>query len=168
MSAGALRDRDRASIRAYLEQHADLLTGRVLDFGSGKQPYRDVVERVGGVYVPFDRTDFPASTAEHDEQIPVGPFDAVICNQVVQYLDNPVRVLADLRRMMTPGAYLLMTGPTNWPIVEREDLWRFTPAGITRMLDGAGWVEIEAEQREVFVAECDARWPIGFQVKARA
>lgn len=167
----ALRDRDRASIRSYLENNAHQLiprgTGRVLDFGSGRQPYRDIIENIGE-YEPFDRTAFPGSCAQSTTPPPEGFYDAAICTQVVQYLAEPEVELEYLRSYIRPGGLLLMTGPTNWPIVEKEDLWRFTPAGITLVLERAGWNDIVAEQREVFVAEGDARWPIGFQVRATA
>lgn len=163
-----LRDRDGASIRAYLDANADLLTGRVLDYGSGRQPYRDIVESAGGAYVPFDSPDFPASLAELREPLPRGRFDACIITQIVQYLPDPVATLTTVRNLMLIDAPLLMTGPTNWPLVERLDLWRFTPAGITLVLERAGFSEIEAEERETFAAEADRRWALGFQVKARA
>jgi hypothetical protein len=43
----SLRDLERGSIRAFLESNQDKFGGRVLDFGSGQQPYRDVVIKAG-------------------------------------------------------------------------------------------------------------------------
>ena len=101
-----LRDRDRASIHAYLLENSDLLTGRVLDFGAGRQPYRDVIEGAGGEYVPYDRTAFPGSCAEADSPDPVGVFDAVVVTQVVQYLLAPVEEFRWMRSLVRPGGWL--------------------------------------------------------------
>lgn len=44
-----------------------------------------------------------------------------------------------------------MTGPTNWPEVESDDLWRFTIQGIGFLLDSAGFQQIEVASREAMM-----------------
>lgn len=160
-----MRERDGASIRSFLEANAADLTGRVLDFGAGRQPYRELVS---GEYVPFDGRDFPGSLAAEDTDIIRGSFDAIICTQVLQYVPHPQDTLAALLWSLNPGGVLLMTGPTNWPIVERDDLWRFTPKGIEALLRHVGFRDWHVEARESFQAETDSRWIIGWQARAVA
>ena len=164
-----LRDVERESIRAFVQSAADdgYFSGRVLDYGCGKQPYRDIVEAVGE-YVGYDHESFPAKVGDfsvgtnpiHDER-----FDAILCTQVVQYVPLypdtkyvPLFALDILLGQLhaalwsddygvEPGGHLVLTYPTNWPEVEAEDLHRFTKAGMERLLTEAGFEIVRHERR---------------------
>jgi SAM-dependent methyltransferase len=146
-----MRELERASIREFVEANAILMSGRlVLDLGCGLQPYRDVVERAGGKYVGFDRPYFSGSVVSD----PVGmspttasSWDIVLCTQVIQYVKQPGEWLLEIRDSLSADGCLLMTGPTNWPVVEQEDLRRYTPAGITYELEQAGFSEVKVSPR---------------------
>lgn len=123
-----IRDAYESAIRRFMEAHSGLLTGRVLDFGAGKpgtcrvpQPYRDLVS---GEYLPFDKGD----------EMPAAPFDAVMANQVLQYLPDPVSQLRSFARDLKPGGHFVATYATNWAEAEQTDLWRITKAGMERAL----------------------------------
>lgn len=105
-----LRERERESIAAFVQQAADdgYLSGRVLDYGCGRQPYRGIVESAGGEYFGFDLPGFPANvsgervvpagydlaieenhghmTALHEWTRKQGELDCVLCTQVIQYI----------------------------------------------------------------------------------
>lgn len=132
-----LRQLESHSLAEFVASCALLFRGRVLDFGCGKQPYRFIVEGGGAKYVGFDAPGFPASVAEAE----TGPldwarvtWDAILCTQVVQYVPDVAFLLETFWDALSPDGHLILTGPTNWPVVEREDLWRFTPAGISQLL----------------------------------
>lgn len=165
----SLREDEAAAIRSFLEHHADLLRGEVLDYGSGRQPYRDIVERAGAVYHPYDSAGFPASTATGEDTgtVAYAPFDAVVCTQVLQYVPQPRLTVGVLHSLLKINGWLLMAGPTNWPIVEREDLWRFTPAGARALLWEAGFQDIQVSQRQAVNFEGE-RWCVGWAAIARA
>lgn len=189
-----LRDIERDSIRAFVQSAADdgYLSGRVLDYGCGKQPYRDIVEAAGAEYVGYDHESFPAKVGDfsvdtdptHSER-----FDAVLCTQVVQYIplyrderytpDSSLPVILDrLRSVLRLGTFdqrenghLVLTYPTNWPEVEPEDLHRFTKAGMERLLTEAGFEVVKHELRAevLFGFERDSvRVALGYGVVARA
>jgi hypothetical protein len=151
-----LRDLEAASIKRFVEKAAaeGYLSGRVLDYGCGRQPYRDIVEAAGGEYVGYDRVEFPGNVSGENfgENAEVGRFDwqAILCTQVVQYVPLVMVLLrgfkTDLER--TSGA-LVMTYPTNWPEVEAEDLHRFTKAGMEAMLERVGFEVVLHEVRHV-------------------
>lgn len=154
-----LRELERESIRAFVQSAADegYLSGRVLDFGCGRQPYREIVETAGGEYLGFDSPRFPASTTS-ELHVPDWPhaYDATLCTQVLQYVPNPMTALHQIGNGLRPiyhGAdrekarHLVMTYPTNWPEVEPEDLHRFTKAGMERLLTEAGFTIIRHEER---------------------
>lgn len=134
----SLRNIERGSIRDFLRKNRDHLTGRVLDFGCGDQPYRDVVIEAGGRYFGYDQSWFPGSVVKEN----VGPdfpmanpeWDSVICTQVIQYVTYPPALIRMLKLGLKDGGHLLITGPTNWPVVEQEDLWRFTARGVGMLL----------------------------------
>lgn len=152
-SGDPIRQIERASIRAFMEQHREHLRGRVLDFGAGKQPYRDLAQ---GEYVPFEQGD----------ESPEGPFDAIMCNQVVQYLPGLWGYLKAFLDDLRPGGRLLMTYPTNWPEVEASDYGRFTKAGMALLLESVGFT-IEAHQMRAQVVLGHNSFALGYGVVCR-
>lgn len=151
----AIRQVERASIRAFLETHREYLRGRVLDLGAGEQPYRDLVE---GEYVPYEKGD---------RNIPAGPFNAVLCTQVLQYVDAPANFLrwgawAGLAR----GGHLVLSYPTAWDEVEVADLWRFTKYGMEKVMRDIGFVLV-AHERRAEVAIDNFKFPLGYGLIAR-
>ena len=166
-----IRELERDSIRDFLTAHETLLTGRVLDLGCGKQPYRDIIERNCRTYHPWDHVDLPASVYDGDPMsLPSGKFDAIVSTQVLQYVVD-VRSWLKLRHVdLDNGGHLLLTGPTNWPIVEVEDLWRWTPAGIATELQRAGFhpEKIRAGVRAAVVWPGQSeKWPLGWWAVAQ-
>jgi SAM-dependent methyltransferase len=145
-----IRQVERASIRAFMEKYRGLLRGRVLDFGAGTRPYQDLVD---GEYVPLEQGDWFGP----------GPFDAVMCNQVAQYLGDPSAALDEIACRLRQGGRLVMTYPTNWPEVEETDLWRFTKAGMTHLLEGAGFTILAHDLRAELVSGAN-RFALGYGV----
>lgn len=152
-----LVDVERASIRGFLERHQRHLRGRVLDYGCGlpercfrPQPYRDLVD---GEYVGYDVTGYPE---------PHGRFDTVLCTQVLQYVPEPRLLLARFRGLANR---LVLTYPTHWAEVEAADNWRFTRAGMDRLLTASGW-HTESHEERWAVQLGDVRWTGGYGVVA--
>lgn len=152
-AADPIRQVERASIRAFMEKHRGYLKGRVLDFGAGKQPYKDLVE---GEYVPYEK----------DGALPGGYFDAVICNQVLQYVMDPLHTLQwGIRASLRVGGALVLTYPTNWDEVEKTDLWRFTELGMALLLQNLGF-KVVAQERRAEVVFGNFKFPLGYGVVA--
>ena len=148
----------------------------MLDFGCGLEPYRRIVKKAGGVYTGHDGKNFPGSVVAEDvgpswTQLSTRQFDAVIMTQVWQYVDPYVlhSLLYDFSRgvALRPGGWLLATGPTNWPVVENDDLWRLTPSGAEHILDKAGFDEISVAPRFAVKVE-NVSWSVGWQAVARS
>lgn len=148
-----LREREKASIEGFVLNQAEKLTGRVLDFGCGLQPYRKIVENSGGDYHPFDRLGYPGCTVHTSvgNDWPLTQrvqWDAILCTQVIQYVPDPMKLIRDFWFALKPGGWLVLTGPTNWPEVEVEDFWRVTICGAAHMLEATGFSEIDVSSRE--------------------
>jgi len=155
-----IRQADMASIRRFVERHRNYLRGRVLDFGSGlpgtcrkPEPYRDLV---AGEYVAYDKGN----------EMPGGQFDAILSTQVLQYIFDPVAQVRELAQRLRPGGHLLVSYPTNWDEVEREDLWRFTAAGMEAIIVQAGLIPIHHDRRAA-VKLNGFQFPLGYGLVAR-
>lgn len=170
----SLRELERQSIAAFVEQHADLFKGRTLDYGSGHSPFRSVVEHAGGDYVAFDRAAFPGSVISFDvgDDAPLlgnnDVWDAILCTQVIQYLKHPEDTLEWMQMSLKPGCPLVITGPTNWQEVERDDLWRFTLSGIEELLRRVGFTVQRVVERASVEIGPGVRFSLGWGAVARA
>lgn len=180
-----IRELEQESIRAFVQKAADngLLSGKVLDLGCGARPYQRIIEEARGDYFGHDDPSYPGALQFVKEQHVMksvyygtwdpldeaGAYDAVLCTQVIQYVTQAHHVwLARIRGALRSGGVLLATGPTSWPIIETDDLFRHTPAGIGRLLSTAGFSDFEVEARGRFSFGGDDRWCVGWQAVARA
>ena len=170
LETASLRKVERDSIRAFIDAHREFLTGLVLDYGCGKEPYRDVVAAAGGSYHGYDRSAWPANVSGRD----IGDgltlhnsWDTVMSTQVIQYVADPLAWLESIRKFIRHSGFLVITGPTNWPIVEVEDRWRFTPTGIASLLNSAGFFVVDVKPRAC-VQHNDESWLLGWGAVARA
>ncbi len=182
MDGLTLRELEAASIRSFVESCSEHFTGRVLDYGCGKSPYRDIVEAAGGEYVGYDRVEFPANVSggnvgpgEDDIFLPHVGWDAVLLLQVVQYLpmdrysgDGGLQtILGRLNDAMTFEGVLVTTWPLTWPLVEGADLHRFTAIGMTRLLADSGFTIERLDSRGEFKCMGETFYT-GFGAVARA
>jgi SAM-dependent methyltransferase len=116
--------------------------GRILDYGCAEQPYR----RFFGPGVDFVGADLPGNpdadiALEADGTVPVddGTFDAVLSTQVLEHVADPTTYLAECRRVLRPGGRLLLS--THGLMVyhpDPVDYWRWTGAGLERIITAAG------------------------------
>jgi SAM-dependent methyltransferase len=148
-------------VRRALEQHAH---GRVLDVGCGRRPFDEVLRarggRVVGLEVDAQRYARPAASAEgfiasedgettvaqpdvwgSGLQLPFGDatFDTAVSFQVLEHVQQPARLLAEICRVLKPGGRLVLTAPHIWGIHEEpHDYYRFTPYGLRYLAQTVG------------------------------
>jgi SAM-dependent methyltransferase len=122
------------------------LTGRCLDLGCGSQPYRPLIEPHVSSYVPVDYDTHRGTRrplARVDAMaIPFADasFDSAVCFQVLEHIRDPRRTLAELNRVLRPGAPLYMTTPFLWMVHEEPyDFYRYTEFGLRALLEEAGF-----------------------------
>jgi SAM-dependent methyltransferase len=77
-----------------------------------------------------------------------GRFDVVICEQVLEHVPDPWAAVANLRELCAPWGRVIVSTPFLVRVHELDlfamrDYWRFTPRGLTTLLEGAG-LEVEA------------------------
>lgn len=133
-------------LTAWLEHRAaPVARGRMLDYGSGGQPYRSLFEPLINAYVTADVAVYgalvPDVLIEPDRPVPLpsGSFDTILASQTLEHVPNPTFYLAECARLLAPGGCLILTAPMQWRHHEVPyDYMRFTRYGLERLLKDAG------------------------------
>jgi SAM-dependent methyltransferase len=123
-----------------LRPYRDLFSGRVLNAGAGS---RDISDLVAGELFNQDIKAAPHIDYEAPlDQIPVedGFFDAIICNAVLEHVENPEDVLAEFARVCRPGGVLYLCVPFMQPEhLDPTDYQRYTIDGLRREVERHGF-----------------------------
>jgi SAM-dependent methyltransferase len=126
----------------------------VLDAGAGGQPYRNLFE-----HCRYESADFQmvAKTYARStyvcnlENIPVEDdrFDAIVMNQVIEHLQQPIVVLKELHRVLKPGGTMICSGPLFYEEHEQPyDYYRFTQYGWRYLVEKSGFSLLRLEWLE--------------------
>jgi 2-polyprenyl-3-methyl-5-hydroxy-6-metoxy-1,4-benzoquinol methylase len=102
----------------------DRATGSLLDFGAGtgellaRLHALSTFDRLAGVDLFPRPTALPAEIGWHQQDLnddveAEGPFDAVVCSETIEHLENPRHVFRSLRRLVRPGGLLVLTMPNQ-------------------------------------------------------
>lgn len=113
---------------------------RVLDFGCGERPYREVfgtdVEYIGADLPDNDQADIAIVNGVVD--LPDGSVDLVLSTQVLEHVADPDAYLDECHRLLRPGGRLLLT--THGVMFYHphpNDYWRWTHDGLTKIVSRA-------------------------------
>jgi len=124
---------------------------RVLDVGGRIQPYRRLLAPSLALYVAIDPIlEGLVNVVAVGERLPfpAGSFDLVLCTQVLNYVRDPSIVVAEIRRVLKPGGYLMLSAPAIFPR-HHDERWRFLPDGLEILLERFSGVEIVPEGHSV-------------------
>jgi SAM-dependent methyltransferase len=124
----------RRGLYRGIERGARFASGRVLDFGAGSAPYRDLFHCDEYLTVDIAAGGHPATRKVaavlydgHALPFPAEHFDFILCSEVLEHVFNLEEVLGELQRVLKPGGYLLVTVPFVWEEHERPyDFARYT------------------------------------------
>jgi 2-polyprenyl-3-methyl-5-hydroxy-6-metoxy-1,4-benzoquinol methylase len=100
------------------------IRGRVLDFGAGKGELTKLLSRMNGIEphgvdIMKRPDDIPTHISWHrqdlNDELLCAPesFDAVICSEVIEHLENPRFVFRSLSAALKPGGKLVLTMPNQ-------------------------------------------------------
>lgn len=123
------------AIEGGLDRHAKA-GGKALDVGCGAQPFRSRIERGGMRYISLDtqaqegvQTDFLCmiDAPLPRELVDAGPFDLILCTEVLEHVADWESAWKNLRALLAPGGKLLITIPFVYPLHEEPyDFYRPT------------------------------------------
>lgn len=170
--AAAVTKADNDAIRTFMEHHRRHIVGQTLDFGCGRQPYRDIVQAVGATYHPYDRAKFPDSHVKEDvgRDHPLAlEWDTIVCNEVISLVDSPRSVLQAMHSGLQPGnGKLLLTYSQGWRQYNVLDRWRFTRGGMQWLLEKAGFEVLIHYPRWTVTIAPGWEIPMGYCAVAKA
>jgi SAM-dependent methyltransferase len=118
---------------------------RVLDAGAGTAPYKPLFSHTDYESADFELVDkeYVRSTYVCDlAAIPVEDhrFDAIIFNQVLEHLPDPLKVLKELHRVLKPGGRIIASAPLFYEEHEKPyDFYRYTQFGWRHLMHEAGF-----------------------------
>ena len=133
-----------------------IASGRVIDLGCGAgdsiDQFRSVNPSVDWVGVDIERSPEVAARRRTDAEFVTFdgirlPFDnslidAVYCKQVLEHVQEPAPLLADVKRVLKPGG--LFAGSTSQlEPFHSYSTWNYTPYGLKLLLEAAGLAVVE-------------------------
>lgn len=130
-------------LESELVGYEHLFVGKVLNAGAG---HRDISHVLPGTLVNQD-----IETGLHNENIDVfsplheipfddGHFDAIICNAVLEHVENPHEVVAEFHRVLRPGGVLYLCVPFMQPEhLDPTDFQRYTSDGLATLARDHGF-----------------------------
>ncbi len=137
------------NIEQELGAHLHLFSGRVLNAGAGDRDIRHLVE---GEVVNQDidaglhNANIDVLGPLHEIPFPADHFDAIICNAVLEHVENPHEVLEEFRRVLRPGGTLYLCVPFMQPEhLDPGDYQRYTLPGLNVLVETHGFAVAQAE-----------------------
>ncbi|WP_051694396.1 class I SAM-dependent methyltransferase [Desulfohalovibrio reitneri] len=117
---------------------------RVLDYGCGDQPYRPLVEGAGHSYLGCDLPGNPLADIslgpEGGIQAGDGSFDALLSIQVLEHVEDVGAYLSEAGRVLRKDGLMLLSTHGWWTYHPYpEDYWRWTRAGLEKVLTDHGF-----------------------------
>lgn len=143
----------RSGLRKAIGQMASSMSGRLLDAGCGRKPYREMFSTDEYVGLEIDTPENRASKQAdffYDGcrfPFPDRDFDGIVCNQVLEHVFTPDQFLGEIHRVLKLDGLLLLTVPFVWD--EHEQPWdyaRYSSFGLKSLLEKNGF-EVLKQQK---------------------
>ena len=156
----------RRGLYKGITEFRDYMDGKLLDFGCGSKPYRELFE-----VSEYIGTDIEVSGHDHrHETIDVyydgkslpfadGSFDSIFSSEVFEHVFNLDQILEELHRVLRPGGHMLLTVPFVWDEHEIPyDFARYTSFGLKHILQEKGFVVVQERKTTSYVSTICQMW----------
>lgn len=140
------------SLRLLEQAQAQIPPGaRVLDAGSGEGRYQHYFThtRYTGLDLAVGDTawDYTGLDVIGDLRwlpFPDDVFDAAVCIQTMEHVNEPMRVINEIGRVLKPGGRFYLSAPMSWHQHQKpHDYFRYTSFGFTYLLEQSGMEVLE-------------------------
>ena len=140
-------------------ENARYLKGKMLDFGCGSKPYKNIFNVDEYIGLDFENTGH----SHENEQIdifydglnipfPNNSFDSILCSEVFEHLFNLEYTLKELNRVLKPGGHIVITCPFVWNEHEVPfDYARYTLFSLSDLLERNNFKIIKKEKIGNFI-----------------
>lgn len=126
------------------EQIAD--GARVLDAGSGEGRYRHYFDHTcyTGIDLAVGDTQWDYTGLDvlgdlRELPFPNGTFDAAVCIQTLEHVNEPMQVTNEIGRVLKPGGRYYLSAPMCWHQHQKpHDFFRYTSFGFKHLLENSG------------------------------
>jgi len=137
----------RKGLLKYIRKEAPDLSGRLLDFGSGRKPWKSLfkVDEYIGVDIAESGHDHRDSLVDfyydgHTIPFENRSFDSIFASDVFEHLFNLDEILDELYRVLKQEGQMLVTIPFAWNEHEVPyDFARYTSFGIRSIMEKHGF-----------------------------
>ncbi len=125
--------------------------GNVVDVGSGHAKYGSMIKKYASSYTTVDNLSseyqfgegeaFKPDVTSSVDRMPFqnDEFDTAVCTEVLEHVEEPYVVVAEIARILKPGGHALMSSGWISPYhKEPDDYWRFSASTYKLMCERAG------------------------------
>lgn len=143
-----------------VKHRAEEISGLVFDLGCGIGPYRRYFSHA--VYFGLD---YPGCLCSKNSKgpdvfgdltcLPLADacLDGVVCTQVLEHVDKPMKAVAEIARVLKPGGKLLLSAPFFYPLHdEPHDYFRYSPYALKKLLSKVSLEVVEIVPQGGFIA----------------
>lgn len=156
----------RRGLYRGIKKNATSLSGRLIDFGCGRKPYRNLFQVDEYIGIDIEVSGHNHEESEVDvfydgKTVPFDDnnFDALFCSEVIEHVFNVDEVLPEMHRVLKPGAKALFTIPLAWGEHEQPfDFARYTSFGIKSILERHGFEIIQIDKSNHFAEALMQLW----------
>lgn len=126
-------------------------SGILIDIGCGQKPYRPIFDQYVSQHIGVDLSDCPHGTSKvdiignaYDTNLEDEVCDTVLCTEVLEHLEEPQVAIMEMRRILKPGGFVILTVPFFWPIHEApRDFYRYSEHGLRYLFEQSGFEIVE-------------------------
>lgn len=158
----------RGLLKGISKHKHHLEGGRLMDFGCGSKPYKNIIDVKEYIGVDFDGEGHSHENEQIDVfydgktiPFPDNHFDAVLTTEVMEHVFEPDATLKEINRVMKPGAKILITCP--FVFIEHEvpvDYARYTHFALKHLLEKNGFEVLVLDKAGNFITTLFQMWMI--------
>jgi SAM-dependent methyltransferase len=142
------------TIARAIERSREYASGRLLDLGCGKKPYLYILAPCVASYIGIEMPNTQSLSSVVDVyasalEIPFkeNSFDSILCTEVLEHVPEPKELLRQVKRVLKPNGYLILTAPLTWgPHEVPRDYYRYTEYGLRYLAEQVGFVVEKVER----------------------